>query len=305
MSCETLDVDWAAKLTIPEIKSVAMTYVLNTNAAASLPNAAAWFFAEGVWHGRSEMFARQKVFGPNIQISSINKSDPAMKKKLAEYRKIIREHRKGDVHVPEVNDAVEPDYARMNMAIMASYPETRQMMYAQLVLAWSAFESLAGDLWEAAINVRPDMLATRLNTTLTFDQIRRATSGAGCTPYNLSGKIGTAMALSEDFISLDKIRTKYKTIFKKSSAEINKILSHTSLDALSALRNVIVHNGAKADADYQEDRKKAYKRLVNTALGRTVHVDGRVVKRILSPVHKCGFDLINAVSLWLTRFAEK
>jgi hypothetical protein len=157
------------------------------------------------------------------------------------------------------------------------------LMVLQVVSAWTAFETLAGDLWEAALNLHPQILALLRGTSgriekqartkgqcesrevpgdegegdtddgdedkasgrkASLEAINRLTKGA----YDLSGMMGTLLRREFSFRSLYGIRTAYSCAFdqRKRKAQVKAIdaaLSDLSLYALSRVRNLIVHRG--------------------------------------------------------------
>lgn len=102
------------------------------------------------------------------------------------------------------------------------------------------------------------------------------------------------------FISRRGFRTAYKRAFASDPA-IDMTLADKSIDALSLLRNVIVHRAAVADEDFTEGVKVTpllapFKTLND---GDPVILDGEIVHSIIDPAFKACYQLIENVDQWL------
>jgi hypothetical protein len=136
------------------------------------------------------------------------------------------------------------------------------LFQSYITTMWTVFETLAGDLWEAAINEKPNQLA-QLNglarrlkkgkqpppdSSVSSSDRREGKSVklASLQYYNwdLTGKMGTVLRTRYDFVRLEGIRIAYAEAFSENADDLDKILLDDALDILSALRNVIVHKGA-------------------------------------------------------------
>lgn len=217
------------------------------------------------------------------------------------------------------------------------------LMNSQLVLCWTAFETLAGDLWRESVNSNPQYLAGLTGTAnriqkcvcsepkrpqeakkriktdgttlgdadpceilsqrgVTLGMICKVTKGS----YNLSDKMGTLLieAGRVQFTSLEAIREAYSLAFSENGRrartdKIDTTLAAKELDALSAVRNLIVHKAGKADSMYLDDRKSAPS-APKLEENEKLQLDGEVCQSLIMPVLKLSVDLINAVDIWLT-----
>jgi len=78
------------------------------------------------------------------------------------------------------------------------------------------------------------------------------------------------------FTTLGGIREAYESAFYKKSDDIDEIILSDYFDQLSALRNVIVHKSAIADAEYV--RKSAdIPTLPKFKKGEKIQIDGKMV----------------------------
>lgn len=123
--------------------------------------------------------------------------------------------------------------------------------------------------------------------------------------YDLRKRMGDLLVRSErvKFISLTAIREAYSLAFPEKvrharSHRIDAALSTQDLDALSALRNILVHKAGKVDDDYIEDCKIAP--TAPKPRNGVVHIDGHTCRSLIDPVIKTSMELVRAVDSWLT-----
>jgi hypothetical protein len=183
---------------------------------------------------------------------------------------------------------------------------------------WTAFETLSGDLWESAINEKPNLLAQLKGKP---NRLRRSRGADGFSStstdrdedasksvrldliqfhqWNLSNKMGTVLKLKFEFSRLERIREAYASAFWEQADDIDKILSDDALDVLSVLRNVIVHKGAVADREYLA-RCKYLPKLPRPEEGQEVPLDGEIVSSAVGEAIYCSAHLIGAVDEWIT-----
>jgi hypothetical protein len=121
--------------------------------------------------------------------------------------------------------------------------------------------------------------------------------------FNVANKMGTILRARFEFSSLDGIREAYASAFDKESVEIDRALTNKSLDALSAVRNVIVHRDAQADQEYIE-KTKFLSSLPTATVGKHLLLDGEIVVRLLKPAITAANQLLIAVDNWLAKSAS-
>lgn len=174
---------------------------------------------------------------------------------------------------------------------------------AYLGQGWTVFETFASDLWEAAANIRPKILAD-INK-VTFSETRDPDGGKQIPlwllerhGYDLRGKMGTLLRERLKFDSLLGIREAYNAAFSIDGTKVTTALGHDSFDALSCVRQVLVHRAGKADAEYV--RKSTPLALApKTQLDNIIELDGQVVANIFLAVFPKVIELFTAVDDWL------
>lgn len=206
------------------------------------------------------------------------------------------------------------------------------LMSLHLIAVWIAFEALAADLWEAALNVRPEGLAdlrgtpnrigkmagekARMDDENASESEIKEVAGAGKAillhdiqtftrgDYDIRHKMGSPLKGQFKFITLRGTREAYSRAFsekekKARTASIDKALADKALDALSLVRNLIVHRAEIADTTYEE-RAKKYPLAPQLRAGEKLQLNGDALNGLIDPVLMSCVWLIKAVDSWLT-----
>jgi hypothetical protein len=170
---------------------------------------------------------------------------------------------------------------------------------AQITNTWTAFEAMAADLWEAALNAKPKGLANLSGRKHEKKEDRRISlSWLQSNNYNLSRKMGTVLKEQYHFDSLSEIRRAYSDAFPRTVPKVHSALSDKALDAISLIRNVLVHNGGIIDREYLDGVAHLPPEAIGP-LNSPIKLDGPLVGEIVGPVLKIGYDLVTSVDQWL------
>ena len=180
-------------------------------------------------------------------------------------------------------------------------------MSSTVINTWTAFETLAGDLWVKSVNDFPSGLASlkgsrkritpgnrgKSSSSPLFDNlhvgteklseksiplgiIEKITKGR----YDLSSMMGDLLVAAGrvKFTSLSSIREAYSLAFDDKSHklrpyidEIDDSLAQKGLDAIALVRNLLVHKAGLADEDYIEGQKSGSRAEV---IARAATYDG-------------------------------
>jgi hypothetical protein len=195
-----------------------------------------------------------------------------------------------------------------------------ESLYISLIVnIWTSFEAMSGDLWEKALNFHPQSLAalkgsetrilrqaglskqvrsdeeTASKGVITISDLTSLTRGN----YELADKMGTLLRRRFRFTILEGIRAAYSEAFCKDCERIDECLSSHSLDALAALRNVVVHKAGIADSEYTK-KAKAFAELPQTNELQPIVVSAELTRDLINPVIQRGSALLLAVDEWLT-----
>jgi hypothetical protein len=190
------------------------------------------------------------------------------------------------------------------------------ILVAILLNGWTAFEVLAGDLWETALNSRPQILLEALKNQpqRTANEI---TSDRGLhlsakkqvidlyvddlvkCAFDLRGHLGAVLRKRYSFIGLDSIRDAYLGVFG-NLPEISQIFDHRVLRSLSAVRNLFVHKAGKVDQEFIE---KAAGDSVFSGLkiGDAIEIKERSPNLLLDAAVSQSLDLIKFVDEWMVK----
>jgi hypothetical protein len=215
------------------------------------------------------------------------------------------------------------------------------VLTSMVVGAWTAFETLAGDLWIEAVNEFPSELAPltgspdrihNYNPVASFTDNTDIEKGGSSKPeeeedhaavrssgkkiplsdlhkltrgsYEISDKMGELLLFSGhvQFKTLTDIRLAYSLAFSEKYKKarpygIDESLANKGLDALSKVRNLLVHRSGVADRQYLRETKhldlapklEITKRLV---------LDGEVTKKLIDTSVHSACKLIGAIDAW-------
>jgi len=188
------------------------------------------------------------------------------------------------------------------------------LLYALVTGAWSNFESLASEVWEAAINAHAPTLAylqgkTASRFSLDSAQKARATDQSKTVKlddlekygYTINDKMGTIHVESGkvNFNSLSGIREAYAQAFSKDYDAIDDALANENLDVVSQVRHVIVHSAGKTDEEYLT-KTTSLVSAPKATKGELLLLDGQIVGTQLAEMLECGTKLVAAVDKWLS-----
>jgi hypothetical protein len=231
------------------------------------------------------------------------------------------------------------EWARTEAAMALCNPYLGKAIEAVLsgmaIGTWTAFETLAGDLWVTTLNAHPrglDRLAgheKRIHEAAKMQRAAHAKDGA-LPPdkpnvrrqegekeisikaihdvtrggYDLSSRMGELLRGKVDFTTIWDTRRAYSLAFddrkvgRSVTAAVDAALANPALDALAQVRNVLVHKAGVADADYEMHRA-TLPTMPQVAEGKPVQLNGDAVKNLVEPVVACCVKLLEAVDVWL------
>jgi len=185
------------------------------------------------------------------------------------------------------------------------YMEVDWLMSMQIVGAWTAFETLFGDLWEAALNAHPEGLADLKGKSK--QKVKGDDDGRRMVQisllqkfkYDLSKVMGTMLKDKVDFTSLNGARDAYALAFWEHADSIHEALANPAFRAISAMRNLIVHKAGICDTEYERNSKGLQNLIPHLEPGCILTLDGEILARTLVPALKCAMQLIRAVDAWI------
>lgn len=186
------------------------------------------------------------------------------------------------------------------------------LMAQQLVMVWTAFETLAGDLWEACINARPKLgyaaLGATVNPQSAEEEDKKRKAGVSMPlslleeyGFNVRDKMGTILRRDQkwNFSSRRQSREAYMTVFEKSHhAAIRVAFDDKRLRWLFAVRNAVVHAAGAADRPYLE-LAAGHPVLSQVAAGAQIPIDGVICYELVPACLECCRALLQFVDGWM------
>lgn len=191
----------------------------------------------------------------------------------------------------------------------ATYVEA--LLSSLIISSWTVLETMFGDLWEAAVNLRPAHLSMmRANHTSgkndevdskSFTQEQLSAHG-----FDVSKVMGTLLREKLKFINLKSIDSAYTRAFYRDSEEIKSTIKDDSLVALFSIRNVLVHKAGRVDSRFSGDRKKStgLAKWRNVPPGEVIRIDGADTKMLIEPAFKAGAKLLAEVDQWINKHPD-
>jgi hypothetical protein len=184
------------------------------------------------------------------------------------------------------------------------------MLSSALTGTWTAFETMAGDLWETAVNIHPSVLAELRGKRKRQESQSQASEADDKESrkfvqlseilrhqFDIRNKMGSVHRNQRRFDSLTGIREAYRLAFCRNYETIDEALDYNGLDALNAVRNLIVHRAGIVDREYL---KRADTLKIPTAeIGEPILLDGNLTMELMISVIKGSFHLIVGVDEWI------
>ena len=144
------------------------------------------------------------------------------------------------------------------------------LLNAILVDAWTTFEVLAQDIHKRVRSLHSECFP-HLNGTETFTFLKR-----------------------------EPLRASYSTAFRGDGG-IKMAINEQCVDALSLVRNLIVHKAGVVDQIFKDRcKEKHLTKWASLPLDQRFEPDGDIVRRLIDPNMKCACRLIKTVDKWLT-----
>jgi hypothetical protein len=183
------------------------------------------------------------------------------------------------------------------------------MLSSALTGTWTAFETMAGDLWETALNLHPAILAelrgkkkrdgkTEPDPSEPSESLRHVQlSEVLRYQFDLRNKMGSVHRNQRRFDNLTGIREAYRLAFSKDAVEIDRGIDYNGLDALNAVRNLIVHRAGIVDREYK--KRAGYLKIPDAAIGNPILLDGQITMEMMISVIKASFHLVESVDKWI------
>jgi hypothetical protein len=233
---------------------------------------------------------RQKIAEWDSQIGAITIDGKTKEESITQIKDVFER-----MH-PGVASAI----AKLNIDVIRE--ALHALLFAQVTGSWTAFETLASDLWIATVNERPRNLVSKMRPKNKDEESKWVSLNVLCRyDFDLTGRMGSVLAESKkvSFKMLEDIRKAYRAIFSENSS-INVAIAGVDLECLHAVRNVIVHRGGFADAMFCE-RVTRIPYWGGFNVGDELVLDGETVANLTNAAVNGGLGLLREVDEWLVR----
>jgi hypothetical protein len=181
------------------------------------------------------------------------------------------------------------------------------LLSSVVIGSWIAFETLASDLWVAALDYGPAIVRQRVwqknpKTDKSDDPLDATPpEELGFDPKNIR-KLGSAYhkARKVSFRRLHLIIRNYEIAFTSKIKTHFRTGQGKYITALSAYRNALIHNGGKADSIFVK-QVKDLPEFGGIKAKQKLKLDGELVAKLRTASTELGADLIHFVDDLLTK----
>ena len=199
-----------------------------------------------------------------------------------------------------------------------SLPEmgTQSILSGMVIGGWTAIETLLSDLWLTALNSHPSKLAALSGKWHKTQKIganeyddnegeeeeskKIDLNDLMQSNYNLTEKMGTILRRKYKWGVLEHARRAYGAAFSSHYDDIKAAVEDSSLDDLSAARNVLVHKAGIVDGEFK--RKTKGGPLASLNVEDRIELTGLIVRDLLKPAVERSNKLLKAVDFWLNNY---
>jgi hypothetical protein len=304
----------SVKVDIPEVKKAATFYVANMRRVWLLYFSGTTAFAHGTLWGKFVEIATREL---------TNQDDPDLAEFALQLR--IRDRAKELFAKESASHRMNPSllerFGELSLinfdAFTAAAGEAGQDVFraiftSMVIMAWSSYETLCGDLWIAAvdnrkslaervISVQPDSggkTEPKAQESKKFDISDLATFD-----YDLRTKLGRFLKHTErvKFDRLQQIEKSYEWAFQEAIYHATRDNPHRKkLRALELTRNLWVHRAGLVDERLKRDwSSSGIKDIHLPPLGSELVIDGSLAKDLIDSAIRSADTLIKSVDDWL------
>jgi hypothetical protein len=178
-----------------------------------------------------------------------------IEKQLREFLSETNKHEKYFYHlgVKYIENLTSLDVAEAPTAMQ----DSMDAVLSSVLDSWTAFESLAGDLWVAGVDNDPGEAVANLTLAAASNKLKRPDDNlrpatvyrSGVNPKTHYGSFLKAVG-SVAFQTLWDIRTYYEIAFGKDTLQLFDDVDGGYIEALAAFRNVLSHSAGRADKKF-------------------------------------------------------
>jgi len=249
-----------------------------------------------------EMFAAQYMFcREKLPVGAITTTGPMLSAEaIAQMRQVAAQEFRWDFSGTDVDGWFGGAHS------VASKLAFESLIGSILIGTWTAFETLAGDLWVTALNENPRLgvralgaepkpgddnnerrRTTRIKQALPIQRLQRY-------DYNLKHALGDLLREKWDFGRRDETRDAYKAAFgltPEDASELDNIFDNIELRWLAAMRNALVHRGGIADEQFLS-LVETHPTWGKTEVGKPITINGLLAAPLVENAIGRGLKLL-------------
>jgi hypothetical protein len=308
------------------IRFVSANFVKNISQIDSLIGMPTLLFYLGSVRGQNHVLAYQETTGNTISPFRWPQPSEAEHQRIAACERTLTfavfDQFKDEARKAAVMKDTYQEIINSSPLIAESFAgSVKTILSAVLTGTWSAFETLAGDLWEESLKIHPRGLselngkpgdelkakqkAARLpgQQDLRVDQKQEMMvplSTLGKHGFNVSDQMGAILRGRFNFSKLEGIREAYIRAFGNDNfgKPILEHLGNDCLDSISEVRHLIVHKSGKVDEKFVAALKED-SRFASLKEKDDIFLDGPLVKSLIDPAIACASKLCKSVDNWI------
>jgi len=260
------------------------------------------FLRTGVTKLHPDVIGAGEVFETNLMDVFVTASLPylttcrAVQEMGAKSNQVDSEHSEADIIGTDTAVRVLSKFLEIQGARFAA----NALLHGCTVLAWSAFEILATDLFEQLVNSRPALTKVLFadERTKKFYERRDLMNALETYQYDLSSRMGTVLLERQRLDKLAVIRVVYDAMFP-TDEELRGFLNSDDLWNLSRYRNLIAHRHGIVDEEFRRTTSS------NATVGGVLQVTPEELESFVVSAGRAGLALLNAATTLLKQDSAK
>ena len=282
----------------PVIREVAEVYAANIKSTLSLMALPLVLLGSGIAETRRLSFFVQAMITTQ-NTTKWHESDEAKNEVDVEVDRLFKESEKGNDNKSTVIN--EAKHWLRHIAERQENSDSLQiLLYTGVIWIWAALETVAKDLWIAAVNASPSKLGQEAFRTLEDNDLdnslTRKQVSVGLLArhgFDLRTKLGVVLEHRFDFTSVSGIEKAYCTLFGRTE-KLREMFSDPRPAKVEAMRHVIVHRAGYVDERYVTRCGQPIK------LGEKLLIGGPEFTNLAERSVELGCELIQHIDDFLT-----
>src|SRR5437868_4083054 len=190
---------------------------------------------------------------------------------------------------------------------MAMHDATEAIWAFVILGSWTAFESLAGDLWVAGVDNDKGQAVANLTFASVSNKLKRPDDNlrpttiykSGINPKTNYGSFLRAVG-SVTFQTLRDIKNYYEIAFGNDVARLFDEIENGYIEVLATFRNVITHSAGRADKKFVDRIHGRFPEFDSIKENDLLQPDGELANKLNTVAAKLGAELLAHIDDVLT-----